>query len=69
MLQDVNNPYDYQSITILRQIYELLKVHMEKYNLVEGFEKDAAGEPKATICRKSYQKSKHKPKPITNYSM
>ena len=56
-LQDVNNPYDYQSITILRQMYELLKVEMEKYNLAK--EKGDAGQPKVTICRKTYEKSKH----------
>jgi len=30
--------------------------HDDVDHLVEGFEKDAAGEPKATICRKTYQK-------------
>ena len=43
--------------------------HDDVDHLVEGFEKDAAGEPKATICRKTYQKSKHKPKPRTNYRL
>ena len=47
--------------------------HDDVDHLVEGFEKDAAGEPKATICRKTYQKSKHnlieKPIEITHYRM